>query len=81
MAHPNSCQLCATCSSHAVQLLAVIGEREGQLPLLFAGGVMSNRIIAKKICDRLGECYFAKPAFSADNAAGIALLCRARDEK
>ena len=56
-------------------------EREGQLPLLFAGGVMSNRIIAKKICDRLGECYFAKPAFSADNAAGIALLCRARDEK
>lgn len=48
------------------------------LPLLFAGGVMSNRIIAQKVRKTLGEVYFAEPAFSADNAAGIALLCRAK---
>jgi N6-L-threonylcarbamoyladenine synthase len=53
-------------------------EEHKGLPLLFAGGVMSNRIIADKIRQALGDVYFAEPAFSADNAAGIALLCRAR---
>ncbi len=48
------------------------------LPLLFAGGVMSNRIIAEKMRKTMGEVYFAEPAFSADNAAGVALLCRAK---
>jgi len=53
-------------------------EQHGALPILFSGGVMSNRIIAKALGERLGSVYFAEPAFSADNAAGIALLCRAR---
>ncbi|MBR6727323.1 MAG: peptidase M22 [Clostridia bacterium] len=54
-------------------------EKNGPLPLLFAGGVMSNRIIADGLRQRLGgDVYFAEPAFSADNAAGIALLCRTR---
>ena len=47
------------------------------LPLVFAGGVMSNRAIAATLQARLGDrVYFAEPAFSADNAAGVALLCR-----
>lgn len=47
------------------------------LPLLFAGGVMSNRIIASDLLARLGkDVYFSTPPFSADNAAGVALLCR-----
>lgn len=47
------------------------------LPLLFGGGVMSNRIIAADLTSRLGgEVYFSAPQFSADNAAGVALLCR-----
>ena len=51
----------------------------GPLPLVFAGGVMSNRIIAGGLTARLGEgVYFAAPQFSADNAAGVALLCRAK---
>ena len=54
-------------------------ESAGPLPILFAGGVMSNRIIAAGLRERLGkDVYFAEPAFSADNAAGIALLCRLR---
>ena len=53
-------------------------ETHGDIPLVFAGGVMSNRIIAASLRDRLGAgVYFAEPAFSADNAAGVALLCRA----
>ncbi|MBE6595325.1 MAG: peptidase M22 [Ruminococcaceae bacterium] len=57
-------------------------ERYPTLPLVFAGGVMSNRLIAAELRRRLpGEVYFSEPAFSADNAAGIALLCRAAAEK
>ena len=47
------------------------------LPLVFGGGVMSNRIIAAELTAKLGrDVYFSAPAFSADNAAGVALLCR-----
>ncbi|MBQ8357207.1 MAG: peptidase M22 [Clostridia bacterium] len=53
-------------------------KTRGDLPILFSGGVMSNRIIAGELTQRLGEVFFAEPAFSADNAAGIALLCHAR---
>lgn len=53
-------------------------EAQGDLPILFSGGVMSNRIIARELTEALGNVYFAEPAFSADNAAGISLLCRAR---
>lgn len=48
------------------------------IPIVFAGGVMSNRLIAERLTERLGNVSFAAPAFSADNAAGIALLCRAQ---
>ncbi len=45
----------------------------GNLPLVFAGGVMSNSIIREKIQSRFGAS-FAKPDFSCDNAAGVAIL-------
>lgn len=45
----------------------------GDLPLLYAGGVMSNSIIKNALAARFGG-LFAPPALSADNAAGIALL-------
>ncbi len=50
----------------------------GEIPVLFAGGVMSNRLIAQNICARFEDVHFSTPAFSADNAAGVALLCRAK---
>ncbi len=55
-------------------------ERYPELPILFAGGVMSNRRIQAYLAP-LGKVAFATPAFSADNAAGIALLCRNRMQK
>lgn len=45
------------------------------IPIIFAGGVMSNKRIAKNL-SQLGNVYFSEPEFSADNAAGIALLTR-----
>ncbi len=46
------------------------------LPLLYAGGVMGNSII-KSMLAGVGGVYFSEPEFSSDNAAGVALLCRA----
>ncbi len=45
------------------------------LTILYAGGVMSNRRIQSYLAKRENVC-FAQSAFSSDNAAGIALLCR-----
>ncbi len=44
-----------------------------KLPLLFAGGVMSNSIIRDSFENKFGA-YFAEPQFSTDNACGTAFL-------
>lgn len=45
----------------------------GHLPVLFAGGVMSNQMIRESFTKKF-HALFAEPEFSADNAAGIAVL-------
>ena len=45
------------------------------IPVVYAGGVMSNRYLQSLLGTR-DNTYFAEPQFSADNAAGVALLCR-----
>lgn len=47
-------------------------KKYGRLPVLFAGGVMSNRLIRPFLAERM-ECWFAEPAFAADNAVGVAV--------
>ena len=46
-----------------------------ELPIIYAGGVMSNRYL-QSVLSKRENTYFAEPQFSADNAAGVALLCR-----
>ena len=48
-------------------------EKYGDLPLVYAGGVMSNSIIRSRIESKF-NAVFAKPDFSCDNAAGTAVL-------
>ena len=48
-------------------------EQNGNLPVLYAGGVMSNSIIRSEL-SLLPDVYFASPALSCDNACGTALL-------
>ncbi len=50
------------------------------LPILYAGGVMSNQRIQAYLAKR-ENTYFAKREYSSDNAAGIALLCRRVHQK
>lgn len=54
-------------------MTSALVDRYGSLPLVFAGGVMSNSIIREALTKKYGA-YFATPEFSADNAAGIAVL-------
>ncbi len=63
--------ICRTLMEMCSQLM----DRYGRMPVLFAGGVMSNTYMREAISSEFDAC-FATPAFSADNAAGIALLCR-----
>ena len=44
-----------------------------KLPLLYAGGVMSNTMIRERFTERFGA-LFAPPALSSDNAAGTAII-------
>ncbi len=57
------------------QMSQAARERYPDLPILYAGGVMSNARIQAVLAKR-ADTHFAAPALSADNAAGIALLCK-----
>jgi N6-L-threonylcarbamoyladenine synthase len=47
----------------------------GKQPVLYAGGVMSNSLIKEALQKRFRSlAHFAPPVYSADNAAGVALL-------
>ena len=48
--------------------------RFGELPVVYAGGVMSS-LFLRPVLEREGGA-FAAPEFSSDNAAGIAVLTR-----
>ena len=52
-------------------------RQDGTYPFLFAGGVMSNRVIRDAIIQKY-DASFAEPSFSCDNAAGIAVLAAAQ---
>ena len=75
----DSCAVAAYVFDSVCRTLIKMGEqitdKYGKMPVLFAGGVMSNKYMRAKLSEKF-EAYFSEPAFSADNAAGIALLCR-----
>lgn len=70
-------KIAAYCLAYVEEMLSqmckVLLEKYGDLPILFAGGVMSNTIIKTHLLQKYNAA-FAQPAFSSDNAAGIALL-------
>ena len=63
------------CAKTLEQLTAQLDERYPGIPVVYAGGVMSNRYLQAVLAKR-AETFFAAPEFSADNAAGVALLTR-----
>ncbi len=65
---------CLDCIYKAVFEMACFQQKSlGNLPVIFAGGVMSNGIIRKRMeCD-LENAHFAQREFSCDNAYGVCL--------
>lgn len=55
-------------------------EKYGKLPIVFAGGVMSNKIIRKQLESEF-SAYFAEPEYSCDNAAGTAVFAALKFQK
>ena len=55
-------------------------EHYGQRPLVYAGGVMSNRFIRTAL-EQEFHGLFAQPQYSSDNSAGIAVLAARQHEK
>lgn len=53
------------------RMIAAALVKTGTLPVVFSGGVMSNRLIRQRLDGP--NRYFAEPAFSTDNACGVAL--------
>lgn len=54
-------------------MCAALLERHPGLPVVFSGGVCSNSILREELSGPFGA-VFAAPEFSADNAAGAAIL-------
>ncbi len=54
-------------------MAGALRRKYGNLPILFAGGVSSNGILRRALERKYGA-YFAQPEYSADNAAGVAVL-------
>lgn len=53
-------------------------KKYGNLPIIYAGGVMSNKIIRPELQNKF-DAYFAEPEFSCDNACGTALYSAVKD--
>ena len=68
--------ICATVKAMAEAVLLEYGE----MPLVFAGGVTSNRQVRETVCQWL-DSVFATPELSSDNAVGTAVLAYLRRQR
>ncbi len=70
----DTAKFCLTFVSETIRKMTqhCLSER-GSLPVLYAGGVMSDMLIRESIAAE-SLSYFAAPEFSCDNAAGTAVL-------
>ena len=55
-----------------------IRDSYGDLPFVYAGGVMSDSIIRDRLTAETA-CLFSLPEYSSDNAAGVAVLASVKD--
>ena len=60
-------------SSTVYAMIGYAREKYGELPVICAGGVMSDVLIKEDLEKRFKNIFFSTPGFSRDNAAGVAL--------
>lgn len=78
------------CMSYIREVLITMTEKATEkhrdLPVVYAGGVMSNKFLQAAIAEHFKatqdqELYFAPPQYSADNAAGVAIIAWMHHER
>lgn len=74
ISHEDTAKYCLTFIGQTIKAMTekALGHF-GDIPIVYAGGVMSNRYI-KNMLENSFESYFAAPEFSCDNAAGVAVI-------
>ena len=76
-------EIAATCMAYVIAasdaMCKALIETFGDLPVVFSGGVSSNSMLRAHMSEKYGA-LFAEPRFSADNAAGIAVLASLSQE-
>ena len=72
---PYVCKYCLLCVAETLLRMAQNALQEHpDLPVVFAGGVMSSDLIRSYITARLPDARFVPAKFASDNAIGIAVL-------
>lgn len=78
------CDIAKFCIKYISDTIIAMSQRARKVyinaPIVFAGGVMSNKIIRDEISVKLSNVYFAEPEFSRDNAVGTALFAAIKKE-
>ena len=76
-------EIAATCMAYVIAasdaMCKALIETFGDLPVVFSGGVSSNSMLRAHMSEKYGA-LLAEPRFSADNAAGIAVLASLSQE-
>ena len=76
----DTAKFCLEYIHSAIKNMTIYAQKKfGETPVVFAGGVMSNTIIRKKLENDF-EAYFAEPDFSCDNAAGTAVYAAIKEK-
>lgn len=78
------CDIANFCLTYISDTIIAMSKRARETyvdtPIVFAGGVMSDKIIKDKILSEIGNVYFSEPEFSCDNAVGTALYAAIKKE-
>ena len=61
-------------------MTAAARKKYGRLPVIYAGGVMSNRMIRPMLA-AAGDVYFSEPDCACDNAVGVAVYAAIREKR
>ena len=57
-----------------IQLAGAAFDKHGALPLLCSGGVCCSEVLRRRVSEIYPQAQFAAAEYSADNAAGVAIL-------
>lgn len=68
-------------AKNVISLAQAAREKYPDLPIIFAGGVMRNKIIRAKIAQKIDNIYFSGEELSSDNAVGTGYLGFERAER